>query len=298
MTLFVFPSTYTLVMHTIIGRIFSTFPSLSNAVLDYEPLRQCSSLFGLIFIEFVVAYICSLVFHFMLSLPGPKSNLKRVCTYTMIFCVMLFTTTGFINVGSRFYQKNVSALITPYTTMSCIFSQSAVNGTDSWDEVWTQTESRLSAGDSLVMWSEEAFVVFNGKEESEVISKASSLAARYRSGYIGVTYKRIRDSLATNQFVLITSDGDVAWNYHKAMPVPFIEADVIAGPENLPIYDPVDGPLSGIRLGGSICFDMDYPSYIQQGSFKHVDLMLQPSWTWNALDKRHFDGDAVRTVGQ
>ena len=65
------------------------------------------------------------------------------------------------------------------------------------------------------------------------------------------------------------------------------------GPQKLPYYD---SPSLGVRLGGAICFDFDYPFYIQQAGFKHVDIMLQPSWTWNAINFRHFDGNAVRNV--
>lgn len=51
----------------------------------------------------------------------------------------------------------------------------------------------------------------------------------------------------------------MAWRYVKSHPVPFVEAGVVAGPSHLPTYD---HPTFG-KLGGAICFDMDYPSFIR-----------------------------------
>jgi apolipoprotein N-acyltransferase len=86
-------------------------------------------------------------------------------------------------------------------------------------------------------------------------------------------------------------------------------ADVKAGPDKIPTYDSEYG-----KLAGSICFDMDFPTYIRQAGVQETgwyftaatryirdnawcaDIMLQPSWTWNAINSRHFTGDAVRTI--
>ena len=116
---------------------------------------------------------------------------------------------------------------------------------------------------------------------------ASDLAKTYSNGYIGLSYlKQANDDnnslKKTNHFTLITPNGKVAWNYEKANPVPIVESDITAGPAILPTFD---SPTLG-KLGGSICFDLDYPEFVKQAGFKHVDLMLQPSWTWNAINYR------------
>ena len=55
--LFIFPITYTTVMHTFIGRIFSTFPSISNSMLDYAPLREIAAVIGSPGITFAVTTV-------------------------------------------------------------------------------------------------------------------------------------------------------------------------------------------------------------------------------------------------
>jgi apolipoprotein N-acyltransferase len=95
----------------------------------------------------------------------------------------------------------------------------------------------------------------------------------------------------TNQFVLITPSGDIAWNYLKVHPVPIIESNIQPGTNSLPTYKSQYG-----MLGGAICFDLDYPNYILEAGRKQVKILLQPSWTWGALSSRHFEGNAVRAV--
>ncbi len=63
------------------------------------------------------------------------------------------------------------------------------------------------------------------------------------------------------------------------------------GKEHLPIIDTNYG-----KVSGAICFDVDFPQYIVQAGRQHVDLFLQPSWTWNAYNFRHFESDALRSI--
>jgi len=95
--------------------------------------------------------------------------------------------------------------------------------------------------------------------------------------YVGVSYlKTVRgDDLSTNHFALVSSDPDPdhpdlaqpLWNYRKAFPVPLVEADVRAGPAELPVHRSQG---LGLTLGGAICFDMDFPSFILQAGAKKV----------------------------
>ena len=93
--------------------------------------------------------------------------------------------------------------------------------------------------------------------------------------YVGVSYlKTVRgDDLSTAHFALVSSDPDhpdltqPLWNYRKAFPVPLEETDVRAGPAELPVHRSQG---LGLTLGGAICFDMDFPSYILQAGAKKV----------------------------
>mmetsp|Transcript_58822 Transcript_58822/g.120347 ORF Transcript_58822/g.120347 Transcript_58822/m.120347 type:complete len:264 (-) Transcript_58822:60-851(-) len=153
----------------------------------------------------------------------------------------------------------------------------------------------ITAQDTIVLWSETAAVVHTDEEEASMLQQAKELVASApaKQSFLGVTYSlRKVGEEADNVFALIAPDGQLAWKYIKSHPVPFVEAGVRAGPSVLPTYD--DERLG--RMGGAICFDLDYDNFLLQAGMKGVSLLLQPSWTWSAIYARHFDGNALRAV--
>jgi apolipoprotein N-acyltransferase len=294
LSVFIFPVTYTTVMHTLVGRIFSTFPSLCNAVLDYAPLRQLSSVTGTAGITFTVTVIGSALStaYLMgeptqLQLPHPRKSLKSTLSYVFSLYLLMTVFTGYLIQQDALYQKDVSTLLVPQLNVSCVFGfdfRESVD-VDDWSRMWSNTQARLSAGDSIVLWSEEALLVSSDEEEDDVIAKAQQLVRGNNGGksFLGITYqKRYRSqSNSTNMMVLVSPGGGLAWRYQKSHPVPIVEAGVEPGPSVVPVYDTME-LIEGrsIRLGGSICFDLDYPDYIRQAGAQGVDIFLQPSWTW------------------
>lgn len=285
----VFPICYTMTTHTLIGLILSTFPAIANAVLDYEPLRQMASLTGLSGITFTVCFIStSIALHHVGQ--SKAISVFKLAVYGFFVTMII---TGFMIYANCFYQKPVDDQITSSLNVSCVFAQSAEVGSTSAAHLWGNTQARLDAGDTFILWAEEALLIQSDEEEAAALTQAQNMAKTAATSYIGITYQKLfpEQTMGTNQFALITPLGDIAWNYHKAHPVPLIESNVIPGPPVVPTFDSPYG-----RLAGGICFDLDYPQYIAQAGRKKVDIFLQPSWTWNALSSRHFNGDAMRAV--
>ena len=109
-----------------------------------------------------------------------------------------------------------------------------------------------------------------------MIGSSSSSSSSSSVVYVGVSYIKTLpgDDLSTNHFALVSSDPDLVqplWNYQKANPVPLVEADVRAGPADLPVHY---SQSLGLTLGGAICFDMDFPSYILQAGTKKVGWLV------------------------
>jgi apolipoprotein N-acyltransferase len=198
--------------------------------------------------------------------------------------------TGYLIQRDGFYQKDVSAQIIPHLNVSCVFGQSYRQDTTptEWDRIWSNTNARLENGDSIVLWSEESIVITSDAEERDVIHKAKDMIIKKSNGnsFLGISYLKqlSNQDNCTNMMVLIAPEGDIAWKYQKSHPVPIVESSVEAGIPNLPTFD-TDKLISGrtLRLGGSICFDLDFPHYIHQAGQKKVDVFLQPSWTWKVV---------------
>lgn len=298
----VYPCCFTTIMHLLIGSIFSTFISPANAVLDITPLKYVAEIFGIAGVCFVMSTFASLVSLFYTN----RLNIGVGKAYTLGL-IILITIASFINLRGQFYQANVQTLIRPYVPVSCLFGWDVTTSDPGYEELWESTAARLQAGDKIVMWAEESVGIKNDDEEYALITRGQELVRNSKSNsFLGLAYEKAlppSDSSGyefTNQFVLINPKGDVAWNYLKAFPVPFIESNVKPGPPQVPIYKHTDcgggedDLLCGLTFGGAICFDLDFPQYIAQAGFNKVDVFLQPSWNWNAINERHFNGDAVR----
>jgi len=314
--LFIFPITFTAVLHTLVGRIFSTFPSIANAVLDYAPIRQLASVVGVAGITFVVSTLGSAMAASYLYVAHPtlpvvhledpieRSKLQSSLKWIYGGFVILTIVTGLMIQADSFYQKDVSTQIVSHLNVSCIFGTgfNQVKDPELYQRVWSHSAERLAAEDSIVMWSEEAISITSDEQEAAVIKQAQELVLSAGKGhsFLGITYQKRfpLQTNSTNMFVLIEPTGKVAWRYQKSHPVPIVEAGVERGPPIVPYYDTsllrADG--ESLRLGGGICFDLDYPTFIRQAGGHKVDLFLQPSWDWKAISTRHFEGDALRPL--
>jgi len=405
---FIFPTLYTTITCTIFGSIFSTFLSISNSALDYEPLRQISSLFGIYGINFIFILTSTIIANCIIN---SSFIIKKKSYIIFIIIIILFIICSFNYQSDSFYQKDIEIEIqeSPTIPVSCVFGQLIMKNTYQWKTIWYSVLNRVQAGDKIIMMSEESLRIETDDDERYIIKLAQAIANQAKSSknddnnnnnsnennnnddvddgdyddnyqpvFIGISYlKKTKqyNSMGTNHFTLISSTNmkynsssslssvdveeliasstiieqgdyvkdysknhhnsyyhflhqynnqidknksytkeininknksndnsnknndnsddieDVIWNYRKSHPVPFIESNIIPGPLILPTYSSTYG-----MLGGAICFDLDYPNFIIQSGWKYVDILLQPSWTWGAINYRHFDDNSIRTI--
>lgn len=297
-SIFVFPVLHTVAYCSVLGNGFSTFAALGNSVLDYAPLRQLSTLLGIYGINFVTVLIGS----FPAFLTSRYNQLNQISMNTLKrnylrALVIIFITTGFLIQSKYLYQVHIPKLTPKKIPVSCVFAQTVDFNSPEYYQLWNTTQSHVIAGDNIILMSEEAMKLTSSSQENEVISNAINLAqaTTVPTGVlIGFTY--ILDlpgkEYSTNQFILVSSEQTTPlWQYKKAHPVPLVESDVEAGLAELPYAHTNYGYLSG-----AICFDLDFPQYIADAGRNEVDIFLQPSWTWNAINFRHFEGDALRAI--
>ncbi|KAG2445228.1 hypothetical protein HYH02_008696 [Chlamydomonas schloesseri] len=249
------------------------------------------------------------------GLEGSPASWARLCrplrrhvAAVAAAVVVLLAVGGGLVHSDAFYQRPVTARLAREQRLaaSCVVGQSVRVGSADYVWLWAKTAERVAAGDNFVLWAEEAVDVVDDAEEEALLAAGRDLLAAHGSGggggggssngtYLGLCYQKFGGQLprgrSTNHFVLLSPNGSVVWDYLKAFPVPVVEAHVIAGPARMPIADSPYG-----RLSGAICFDLDRPLYTRQAGAAHVDLLLQPSWTWGAVGPRHFAANTLRAV--
>ncbi|MFY0576412.1 nitrilase-related carbon-nitrogen hydrolase [Cystobacter fuscus] len=160
---------------------------------------------------------------------------------------------------------------------------------------------RLSAreaerGAKLILWSEGNAVVLAGQLPA-LLSRGSALA-RERSVWLGMAVASLEPSaerLLRNELILVGPDGNVAWRYVKARPVPGWEADhSIPGSPEVPVLKD-----SGVgNVGGAICFDGDFPAQFAGSTARGLELLLLPASDWRSISALHMRQAVFRAVEQ
>ncbi len=163
------------------------------------------------------------------------------------------------------------------------------------DDLLARAEREMQAGAKIVFWGEtNAFLL--KEEETAFVRRGGDLAAKYHA-YLGMAIGVLnlgQRPCCQNKLVLLQPNGHVAWEYDKARPVPGGEAaHQIRGDGKLRVLDTPYGRLSSI-----ICFDADFPQLLGQAGVLGVDILLDPSNDWRAIDPWHTQMANFRAIEQ
>ena len=138
---------------------------------------------------------------------------------------------------------------------------------------------------------------FSFKEDEPVLLARGAQFAREKQIYLGMSlavFNPASDKPLENKIVLMTPQGKEAFEYHKSIPVPGEEAEIVAPGDG--IIRTVDSPYG--RLGAAICFDMDFPGLLKQAGSKRTDILLVPSNDWREIDPWHSHMARFRAIEQ
>ena len=154
------------------------------------------------------------------------------------------------------------------------------------------TAQSAAAGARIVAWPEASGMVRDG-DEQDFLRQAADVA-RARRIYLFPAYivwRPGQPKSIENKVAAIDPSGHVAWMYWKAHPIVVLEdAHVVRGRSDLGTLDTPYG-----RIGLAICHDLDFPEPIR-GAARGVDLLIDPSNDWTAIEWLHADMHRYRAL--
>jgi apolipoprotein N-acyltransferase len=163
------------------------------------------------------------------------------------------------------------------------------------DDLLSRAEREMQADARIVFWGEANAPALK-EDEAEFVARGAGMATKYHV-YFGMALAVLHGGTTPsleNKLVLIQPNGQVAWEYNKARPVPGPEAALqVRGDGKLRALDTPYGRLSSI-----ICFDGDFPQLLAQAGALRADVMLDPSNDWRAIDPWHTQMASLRAVEQ
>jgi len=163
------------------------------------------------------------------------------------------------------------------------------------NDLLARAEREMQVGARIVFWGEGNARIFK-EDEAALVARGCELAAKYHV-YLGMALgvsNRGRTPPLENKLVLIQPNGQVAWEYNKAHPVPGPDTrKQVPGDGKLRVLDTPYGRLSSI-----ICFDGDFPQLLAQAGALRADVMLDPSNDWRGIDPWHTQMASFRSIEQ
>jgi apolipoprotein N-acyltransferase len=308
----VFPAAWVVTEYAISKAPYGTWGSAAYSQYGNLALLQLVSVTGLWGITFLIAWfaaVCNWVWEEGLSfIPAYRSAwlcAGTIATVTLLGGARLALfppsspTVRVASLSSREVVPKPGSVI-----MGRVWAGHAISSDKPAFRAWSaatnqdlmaRSEQEMQAGARIVFWGEINAQALKS-DEAAFVARGGELAAKYHA-YLGMALAVLnqgRTPAVENKFVLIRPDGSVAWEYNKARPVPGPDASQqIRGDGKLRVLDTPYGRLSSI-----ICFDGDYPQLLAQAGTLKVDMILDPSNDWRAIDPWHTQMASFRAIEQ
>lgn len=163
------------------------------------------------------------------------------------------------------------------------------------EDLLSRAEREMQSGARIMFWGEANAILFK-KEEAAFLARGQEMAAKYHA-YLGMALGVLNSGKTRpveNKLVLIQPNGQVAWEYNKAHPVPGPEAALqVLGDGKLRELNTPYGRLSSI-----ICYDGDFPQLLAQAGTLGADVVIDPSNDWRAIAPWHTQMASFRAIEQ
>lgn len=288
-----FPSAYVLLEYITI----STNPSGSYGTLAHTqtslPLMQIFSVTGIWGLVFFITWTSSLInWLWDNSFKRSKINLALLVYGISFLAILIF---GQVRLALETIDKTVR-IASINISKSDLKNRSEANPDSLFEKAnnifLTNSEIAASSGAKIVFGIEKVIRLHEDKEEG-FIEKAKA-AAQKNNIYLGLPMEVIPagfpEDRPENKIVWISPKGQDLFTYHKAKPTP---GEGNYGDGKIKYFDTPYG-----RISSTICFDMDFPAFIQQVDDMDIDIMLVPGMDWQEIAPYHTHVASARAVEQ
>jgi apolipoprotein N-acyltransferase len=155
-----------------------------------------------------------------------------------------------------------------------------------------QLSAKAADYGAKIVFLHEASLMVLKEDEKTLIAKACTIS-RNKNVYLGLSLLTVTKEFPKEpgeaKIVWINPNGNVIWDFHKAYPTP--SDPIIAGDKKIKTFDTPYGRISSV-----ICFDMDFPSFVNNAGKKNVDIMLVPANDWKEITPLHANMSRLRAI--
>ena len=238
----VFPATWAATEYVVSRGLYGSWGSAAYSQFGNLPLMQIVSVTGLWGITFLIGLFASLCNQLWEDGLGSKNARLGILLWAIVVAAVTILgglrltifppssqTVRIASISRRDMEPELSDAVSSrmfsgQSTAEDLVAIRAWAGAIDNDLV-ARAERELQAGAKIVFWGETNAPVLK-EDESALVAHGSELAAKYQA-YVGMALGALDRGTPTkieNKLVLIQPNGQVAWEYNKARPVPGPEA--------------------------------------------------------------------------
>jgi len=276
--LFIYPTVYVICEYllTLIPLLGASF-SLASAFFENKSLIQLTSLTGIWGISFIVSLFSPMV----LLLWEQRNNLKTVYGPVTVYTSVMLAILLF---GGLRYSIDISKEGT-VKIGSVTVKREGKTEKDIEKLLFASSQEAVNLGAKVVFWAEWNLII-NESDLERFQNNAAQFAvtnAIYFFPSIAIDLEEQHDE---NLVYFFNPDGKLVYEYYKTKSwLPTRSDGIIKN-----IHTPY-GTLSSV-----ICFDMDFPAFINQVRKKNIDIMLIPANDWKPIAPFHSQVGAIRGI--
>lgn len=267
---------------------------------DNLALMQITSITGMWGLTFIIAWIGSATNWFW----NERLEIAKIKKSIILFSIIYFSIFLYGQIRNHIFPSNSKTV----RIASIIHNESLADSSDFTSDIKRLSAFRnqtshiqtklfdlsLKAADegAKIIFLHEASLLVLKDDEKELVDKGCKLA-RDKNVYFGLSLfvlpKEFPNKPGEAKIVWINPEGNIIWEFNKAYPAP--SDPIIAGEKKIKTFDSPYGKIASV-----ICFDMDFPTFINQAGKKNVDIMLVPANDWKKITPYHANMSKLRAI--
>ena len=277
--------------------LFSFIPFANFNVYAYShrnsiQFLQIISLFGCYFLSFIIALFSSILDYavFLYTINDNKIITKFVYIYGIIILIIYFfgAIRLLIPLNNKTYNIGAALGKSQYLYETGKDPDLPI---EEYIDYINSTLYKASKSDCQIMtYAEEAFAIMMDDKE-EIINRTADLAKYYKIFVLLTLDISHNNTNYSNEAILISHEGEKIYNYQKQHLIPYIEKDYY---EDMDRVQVINTKLGKITI--AICYDINFPYYLNSLSREHFDILLVPSWDWDSIAEYHSNEAKYRAI--
>jgi apolipoprotein N-acyltransferase len=258
--------------------------------VDQPILIQWVSVFGIAGLSFVIYLVNALLAEMVIHRKVYTRKVVPVSIALMVVLIFGSLRVDIFNSKGR-DQIKVAAIGTDSEVGGLPLPSEELRKRNQ-EKLMERTRKAAASDATMVVWNEGSTVIFPDEEEQWI--DGLSLLANESNITLVACYIILTSDAPfryENKYITFHPDGTMGYTYNKHEPVPGEPA--AKGTEALETFN-----VEGLKVGGVICYDYDFPYLAREYGRLDADIVAIPSSDWRGIDPIHTKMAALRAVEQ